>query len=96
MLIKAGVDISRLKRDVRRALGRVNRVFSNLDRELIVTSTFEGNHSAGSLHYSDDAFDVRYPDPPVDEIIHLIRIALGPDYDVVEEKSHIHIERDPK
>jgi len=96
MLIKAGVDISRLNRDIRRALRKVSNVFASNDREIVVTSTFEGNHSAGSLHYADDAFDVRYPDPPVDAVVHLIRLNLGPDFDVLGEGSHIHIEYDPK
>jgi len=96
MLIKAGVDISRLNREIRRALSKVDKLLSGFDQELVITSTFEGNHGAGSLHYSNDAFDVRYPDPPVEELISLICVNLGMDFDVVMEKHHVHIEFDPQ
>ena len=61
MLIKAGVDISRLNREIRRALRIVSDLFLLLGEDIVVTSTYEGNHGAGSLHYANDAFDVRFP-----------------------------------
>jgi len=96
MLIKAGVDISRLNREIRRALSKVDKLLKGFDQEIIITSTYEANHGAGSLHYSNDAFDVRYPDPPVEEVISLISVNLGMDYDVVKEGNHIHVEWDPQ
>lgn len=96
MLILQGVDISRLNREIRRALGIVEKIYAENSEELIITSTFEGMHSARSLHYGNDAFDMRYPLKFSGTIIGGVRRAVGPEYDLVEEDDHIHLEYDPK
>ena len=96
MLIKSGVDISRLNREIRRALTKIEKILTSYGQEIIITSTFEGNHSAGSLHYSNDAFDIRLLYDNLDPWAKRIKKDLGKDYDVVVEKGHIHIEYDPK
>ncbi len=96
MLIKAGVDISRLERHTRRGLQRADRNFQGHNQEMIVTSTYEGNHSAGSLHYNNQAFDIRRPDYDREEIEKETRADLGDDFDFVVEFDHWHIEYDPK
>lgn len=96
MLIKAGVDISRLKREIRKALPVVDSVYASFDEEMVVTSTYEGNHGAGSLHYADEAFDTRKSLAFYQRIKMEIKKRLGNDYDVVIEQDHIHIEYDPK
>ncbi|RLC84240.1 MAG: hypothetical protein DRI93_03245 [Aquificota bacterium] len=97
MLLKLGVDISRLRRPIRRALNRIDRVFRDHGLEAVITSTYEGNHSPSSLHYANLAVDIRLPKKlsPA-EITQELRDALGSDYDVVLERDHIHIEYDPK
>ena len=50
MLIKAGVDISRLNQEIRRTLWAVNEFVTDFLEELTITSTYEGNHQANSLH----------------------------------------------
>jgi len=96
MLIKAGVDISRLNREIRRALGKVDAIYAKHGEEIVITSTYEGTHSAGSLHYSNDAFDCRKHSTSNDKVVSEIRERLGPDFDVVVEATHNHIEHDPK
>lgn len=96
MLIKAGVDISRLTRQTRRALRLVSDYFFEHGEECVVTSTYEGNHSAGSLHYSNEAFDTRLPASKSETFLHDLKSRLGKNYDVVIETFHIHIEYDPK
>jgi len=96
MLLKAGVDISRLERNTRRGLQLVANIFKTYDQELIITSTFEGNHSAGSLHYANRAFDIRKPTKELKEIADQVSHLLEPDFDVVDESTHWHIEHDPK
>lgn len=96
MLIKAGVDISRLRPEIRRKLSEIaRRVWSIEEKELIVTSTYEGSHSEGSLHYANLAVDIRR-----ENLGDLVRMELvdklGMDYGVVLESDHIHIEYDPK
>jgi len=96
MLIKQGVDISRLNRKIRRGLGIVGRIYNENDEELVITSTYEGNHGAGSLHYGNDAFDIRLPLKCPGTVVARVRRGLGSKYDLVERPDHVHIEYDPK
>lgn len=94
MLIEAGVDVGDLKREIRRALGKVERKF----HQIVVSSTYEGDHGGGSLHYCNDAFDIwpmSFPDNKMISVKELKNI-LGFDFDIVDEGNHIHIEFDPK
>ena len=96
MLIKLGVSIEKLNRKARRALQVVAEVFAEFGHEAVITSTYEGNHGPRSLHYANDAFDVRLPPDGVVKIVLELRERLGKDFDVVLEKDHIHIEHDPE
>jgi len=96
MLVKAGVDISRLERNTRRALTWIDSAWRRAGKELIITSTYEGNHMAGSLHYANQAFDLRYPSADHDIWYKRARLVLPADYDIVAEKTHLHVEYDPK
>lgn len=105
MLVKLGVDISRLEYHCRKALGAVDAIYySLLWQEAVITSTYDGNHSPGSLHYQNRAFDVRLPSrigrnnsTDLDKEAYVkIKEALGKDFDVILEDTHIHIEYDPK
>jgi len=96
MLIKAGVDISMLSRNARRAMQLCGDFLANRGEEIIITSTFEGNHGAGSLHYANDAFDFRFLAVAKSAFMDELRGLLGIDYDVVSYKRHIHVEYDPK
>lgn len=67
--------------------------------EMVVTSVTEGKHQLGSLHYKGLAFDLRisaWTPSMVDNVVIAIKKALGPDWDVVLETDHVHIEHDPK
>jgi len=96
MLIKAGVDISRLERTTRRSLTIVAVVLRDMDLELIITSTYDGNHMPGSLHYANQAYDVRVPHKQMRRACDGIKDALSFDFDVILEEDHIHVEYDPK
>lgn len=97
MLVKLGVDISRLNRPIRRALRIVDEVCGKLpDEEAVLTSTYEGDHDPSSLHYCNDAIDIRSPKVNGTIIIMKIQNRLGPDFDVVISQGCIHIEYDPK
>ena len=96
MLIKAGVDISRLRPEIRKKLNEIaRRVWTIEKEELVITSTYEGSHSEGSLHYADLAVDIRWHKKG-QEVRDELRDKLGMDYDVCLEATHIHIEYDPK
>ena len=96
MLIKAGVDISRLRPEIRKKLGKIESIIDViLCEEMVITSTFEGRHSASSLHYANLAIDIRSINRR-SKVWGEIQRALGEDYDVILENNHIHIEYDPK
>lgn len=97
MLLKLGVSIEKLGRNIRRALPHLEDAFERLTHEEpVITSTFEGNHSAGSLHYANNAIDVRLPRIRAGEIVDSLKNSLGGNFDVILEGDHIHVEFDPK
>ena len=97
MLLKLGVDISRLASPLRRKLAGIDEIFTLMTgREAVVTSTYEGDHSPNSLHYSNEAIDVRLPSKDGGDVVIKLREYLGKNFDVVPEVSHIHVEYDPK
>jgi len=97
MLLKAGVDISRLNRDIRRALQILETTYQEIaGDEPVITSTYEGTHMPSSLHYANDAIDVRLPWEKIQEVVEDLKLRLGKDYDIILRPTHIHIEWDPK
>lgn len=94
MLLKFGVDISRLNEECRASLNICEKHWRDLKLpEHVVTSTYEGTHSAGSKHYSNNAYDLRQmPQLAYEELKR--RMPKG--FDVVRETDHVHIEWDPK
>lgn len=68
-----------------------------LEKDLTITSANDSQHMRGSLHYKDLALDIRTRDLTKDETVglkELLEIHLGPDYDIIIESNHIHIEYD--
>lgn len=61
-----------------------------------ITSIMDGRHMRGSLHYVGAAADIRLPKRHPTMITRELAKRLGADYDVVLEKTHIHIEYQPK
>ncbi len=63
----------------------------------IITGTNEKGHLKTGKHYTlpREAEDYRFPEA-FRRFLNWLRAKLGPDYDVVVEKDHIHIEYDPK
>lgn len=75
-------------------LRRVEKASFAAKCDVFVTSVRDGSHSAGSLHPSGRAWDMRR-NMLSDEQLKAI---LGKDFDVVSgyESGHVHIEYDPK
>lgn len=90
-LIKQGVFGS-LNREIANAKRKMEKLFDSKKEDLVITSIQEGTHAPGSLHPQGDAFDFRRP---VKVTLNEIIIAVGHDFDVVEEQTHNHIEYDP-
>lgn len=96
MLVKLGVDTSRLHREIRETLNIVERQFNLYNWEAVVCCTYEGTHEPGSLHYADDAYHVSNPPHSQTLVIQSIRHEIGKDFEVVQGTDHIHIEFNPK
>jgi hypothetical protein len=63
--------------------------------ELWITSGTDGRHSRGSYHHAGTAVDLRSRNLPPENIgfvVDALRGALGDDFDVVRETTHIHVE----
>ena len=69
----------------------------NLPTDVVITSGTDGVHMSGSKHYKGEALDLRLP--PIEwrgRFIARLGERLGPDYQIVVEDDHIHVEFDPQ
>ena len=65
--------------------------------DMFVTSLLDGVHSRGSLHYVGYAADLRiWNIDEVESFTEGLAEELGPEFDVVLESDHIHLEFKPK
>jgi hypothetical protein len=82
------------------------REYAAEPQRLVITSANDGEHSEGSLHYEDEALDLRvWQLDDHEKTARRLQDRLGPLYDVIAEwresedhgwvPSHIHIEYDP-
>ena len=95
MRLKDGVVWQDMHSKIEDALQLVDRAYKEFNTELVVTSARDGKHMTGSLHYEGKAIDTRTWNV-LDNLVKRIKELLGPDYDVILEKDHVHIEHDPK
>ena len=97
MKIKDGAIIAGLDLRMRKALIAADRIWKEYGQELTITCGLDGEHSAGSYHYYGLAVDCRIWNFTNEQLLMIIRDLkeeLGPPYDIVLEKTHIHIEYD--
>lgn len=79
------------------ALQIVNDVYKSFNKELVITSIYDGDHSDTSLHYTGCAVDLRiYADLDNEKLRTEIERVLNIDYDVILESNHIHLEYQPR
>ena len=91
-----GIEVVELRGEIRRVIWAAELIFNKFNEKLVITSTNRGKHKEGSLHYKNRAIDFRLPGSNIEEIAEGIREFIGPDYDVVVESDHLHVEHDPK
>ena len=96
-----------IKKETVEAMSRVSIYFDyRYQEDVVVTSVLDGKHKDGSMHYLGKAFDIRTWTTPYSGVqvtqgkknllCYDIQNMLGEDFDVIAEKTHIHIEYDPK
>ena len=100
MIFKDGIKLNGIRAEIVMALviaQETARIY-NQHYRISVTSVTDGKHSNGSLHYVGQAADIRVADMPFDvmKYVDSLKLALKENYDVVLEKTHIHIEYQPK
>ena len=72
-------------------------VYAAHDYDCVVTSINDSRHMTNSLHYRGYAFDLRIwmiPEEMRESFAAELAAALGPEFDVVLEDDHIHVEAD--
>jgi len=100
MKIKPGVRVFGLRPEMVLALVICESIYRKHGVEVVITAGIEGKHKRGSFHYAGAAADIRIWNLP--ETVQPVSVrneiadALGPDFDVVLESDHIHVEFDPK
>ena len=98
MKYKPGVSIRKLQPQIVLALMEIERLYADLDQDLVITSGDDGKHSDASLHYEGLAIDIRTRNLTLmtpEGIAQAIREVLPEGYDVIVESTHIHLEYDP-
>lgn len=96
---KPGIRLNNLQPQIILGLLAVHSIYEEYGYELVITSVSEGKHKIGSLHYSGCAVDLRINNiakHDLSSIISSIKNALGSNFDVVWEVTHLHVEYDPK
>ena len=82
---------------VAKARGKVAQIYGAHNEDLYITSQREGLHGDITLHYDGWAFDISFPKhSSIQDVVAEIEEVLGPDFDIIVESDHIHIEYDPK
>ena len=98
MRYKTGVPET-LAVEISRLLPVIDYITSEVcGRTAIITSTTDGNHISGSLHYKGLAVDLRIIDLPDDvqtRYFFALNYALRKLCDVIHEPDHIHVEYSP-
>lgn len=98
MKIKEGVKLTGLQPQMVMAAIVINDVYQRNGQELVITSVIEGDHSKHSRHYLGYALDCRtryFDKHHIPAIVDELREALGDDYYVRDEPSHIHVSFKP-
>ena len=99
--IKPGKSIRGIRPEIVLAACIIDSIYANVAHVVcVITSCTGGTHGRGSLHYVGAAIDVRTSSlSPVEskaQIRDKIAEALGEEFDVVLEPTHIHVEFQPK
>lgn len=98
MKLKKNVKVQGITNEILLAIVVAQSIYRAHGEELVITSLLDGRHSRNSLHYSGAAVDLRTRDLAVPGAMvgADLKDALGADYDVVVEATHIHVEYQPK
>lgn len=94
--LKEGVRLLGIRPELVIAIVITGDVYESFGESLVITSVVDGQHMRASLHYVGAAFGARLPSRNPDALRQRLAEALGADFDVVLEETHIHVEWQPK
>ena len=96
--LKRGVTLYGLQPQIVLAVAIAEGIWKeDSEQTLVITSVSDGQHSPRSLHYAGAAVDLRRRDVSLaPEKAQRLSARLGPDFDVILEATHFHIEYQPK
>lgn len=95
MQTKDGVKLDKLQFVMRPVLVEAEEIWQENGRELVITSTTESVHSAGSYHYYGLAVDLRtnyFDEVTKQKVYKKLQEKLEGRFRVVLEKTHIHVQ----
>jgi hypothetical protein len=99
MKIKDGASVQGCHWRMFDAALKIERVLGEYGFELTITAGTDGQHGPHSLHYQGLAIDFRTREISPGQQVKVyrdIKLALGNDFDVVQEADHGHAEYDPQ
>lgn len=100
LAIKPGVKLKGMTPQISLAADICRSVYEWFgEYDCTITSCTEGKHKRASAHYSGRAIDIRtrhIPESEWADLVEALRENLGPEFDVILEADHIHVEWDPK
>jgi hypothetical protein len=98
--LKPGVKLFGIRPELAAALPIIASCYADFNNaECVITSITDGNHGSHSHHYKGYACDVRTRNVPEGMHARLrdaIQRALGTEFQVILESTHIHVEYDPE
>jgi hypothetical protein len=97
--LKKGVRITGIRPELVLGLTIAESVWLSHGEELVVTSVIDSSHSEHSRHYIGCAADLRtryFAEGQSQQVGKQLQHALGDDFFVLVEKTHIHMSFKPK
>lgn len=97
LAFKKGVSLVGMQPEALRGIDGCLDCFHDAQLPMTLTSCRDGSHSTHSHHYKGLAWDMRVWDivGRIEWMCRKMRERIGPDYQVINEESHIHCEYDP-
>jgi hypothetical protein len=99
MSLKEGVTLKGLQPEILVGVMIVKDVLDKYKLDFVITAGLDGQHKEGSKHYIGQAVDIRsrnIESKLIPTIVRECKLALGRDFDLVQEDTHLHLEFDPK